>query len=199
MAGYFFINDHDVETDLGLTVVPSAMADSGLQLARETVIIPNTLTAFANPDFVAQPRIITLGIQVRPATVAARRAALNTLLDVAPIGLLHELRFGDGPDFVIKGYVRSDGFVNLVPSHPLDFPTGVLTLDFACPDPAWLDRSSRSIAFAATRTDIPGGTLYNDGVVWLMGAATTPVLTLRKNTGDPAGSMTFATVTANVM
>lgn len=192
MAETIYVNDHDLEADLGLTDVSITELNgwgAGIEYRRTMTAIPGAFGATAAPDSAMQPRRLRITARLDAGAVASRDAELSELLD-AFTGLV-EMRFGDSIDKVLEALVDTESSVG---ESGISFvnPELLVTLDLVCPDPAKRDRYLQSIAgAAAARVSIPLGTLPSHGVIYIMGAATNPTLTYRDSGGNSIQTMAF--------
>lgn len=191
-TGICWINDTDV-TALGMTLRSGTDGwMDGTTVQRETVMIPRRHGAHVSDFGEKQPRIIQLVGQLDPSTVTGRLAEVDTVMDHLQGEL--EVRFSDAPNKVMTGWLRSVRTMELTPYYSI--PDLVLTINIHCDDPVKYDRYHQVISFGTSGAEVPLGTEQNTGTVEIMGAASTPILYYKDQTGAQQEYMSFSNTLA---
>ncbi len=145
------------------------------------------------------PRPWVVSVAVRqPTTLVAARTALGAWY-LATQGMV-EWETIDAPGKISYGVMTSsvgdvDGAIaSLKLSNPALVSVGVVT----GPDPFWYDRSPTAIGGGTNqRVVVPCGTAPSVLRLWVAGAYTTPILTVRDRAGNVLAQMRFTDTTAS--
>jgi hypothetical protein len=137
------------------------------------------------------PRRITVGLDVRPSSMANRQAVMDSLKRRLSRGLL-EIETDDLPGRVVRATCDS---------VTVEFYTGAyanpviyVQLTFVAPDPARTDREPLVYGLSTARTACPVGTDTVAPRVWLYGASPSvvnPVVIVRDHTGTETMRLTL--------
>lgn len=204
-TGKVWINETDPVADLGFADVGYRVIagwGAGMSFDRAATPMPGSYENMPGIFSVAPPRVIRLDLQVVPSAISGRDADLNALADLMTGKL--ELRFWDSPTKIIEGELVAESSEALDMALTLLKPHLVLPLDIRCYNPTKRDRYIQSVAFEGSRVEVPIGTagLFSSLVdsdvnpkVYIMGAATNPVLTLRDAGGTSLGTLGFSSLT----
>lgn len=155
---------------------------------RQVVPLANGAGVFGTEVRVG-PQDITVGLDVRPVTLADRRTLVDTIKRRLA-GLL-ELATDDAP-----GRVRRVELVSITPewyTGQYANPAVYLKLLFRAADPAEWDVVPRVYGLTTARTALPVGTDTSALWVELYGPCTNPAAILRAHTGAEIARLEFAT------
>jgi phage-related protein len=144
-------------------------------------------------------RTLTIGgrIVTSANTVAARVAAEHVLKDhLSNAGLMAvTIDEGTSPDLTIDGLLESLAITPI--GHPLQAVVSEFSAVLTCPDAIWRDSAGPivvSAPTAATRYNLPLGTAPSTPRLTVLGAATTPTVTIRDSGGTAQVTLVFATL-----
>lgn len=193
MSGQVWVNDVDLEADLGITAnlaPPLEGWSAAIEYGRDVVFAPDSFEGIAGPTVLVQPRTVRLGLLIRPTTVADRDAAVSLATDLMR-GLV-EMRFADSPTKVLEGFVVTESTTAYSSESTFIIADVYLTWELRCPNPSKRDQLARSVACvtAGTRYPILLGTLPSQGEIYISNA-TDPVITYRDSGGNVVRTMTF--------
>lgn len=153
------------------------------------------------PSSIAARSIKLAGRIVTTAnTVAARAAAEHTLKDHCGNGGLLTVTVDEGtsPDMMIDALLEG---LDISPrGHPLQAVVSDFTLALLAPDAVWRDAAGHivvSVAATATRYNLPLGTAPVAPKLTILGAATTPTVTIRDAGGAAQVTLVFGTLTSS--
>jgi hypothetical protein len=155
---------------------------------RAVVPLANGAGVFGSTVTVS-PRDITVGLDVRPVTLADRAAVVDTI-QRRLAGLL-EFSTDDVP-----GRVRRVELLSVTPewyTGRYANPAVYLVLQFRAADPAAWDVVPRVLGLSTARTACPVGTATSGPVVELYGPCVNPAAVLRAHTGAEVARLEFAT------
>lgn len=154
---------------------------------RSVLPLPNGAGVFGT-DVRVTPRDITVGLDVRPLTLADRSTLVDTIRRRLS-GLL-EFSTDDAP-----GRVRRVELLNIAPTWYTGVyanPAVYLTLTFRAADPAAWDVVPLVYGLSTGRTACPLGTETSGPTLELYGPCTNPSAVLRAHTGAEVGRLDFA-------
>jgi phage-related protein len=138
------------------------------------------------------PRIVPLSAVISADTIGERNALLQTLMSNLQGRL--ELRFSDEPDRILYGVCTKAVSSGASDAWSFALPDLRVSVEITCMDAAKYDRNVQTLAFGSARQSMPMGNMPHDGTLYIMGAATTPVITYRNMAGDSVQTMTLSTL-----
>lgn len=184
----FFVNDRPI-SDLVAGVLqldghlaPEMPVRAALAMANAPGVFGSQVTVGA--------RTVTVGLDVRPATVLDRTAVVDALTRRLT-GLL-ALRTDDAPDRELYA-TCSKVEVQLYPGG-YSLPTVYVAVTFTAVDPTRYDVERRVYGLSTARTSCPVGTVPSAPVVFLYGGSPSvvdPVVILRNYSGEETHRMTL--------
>lgn len=189
-----YIDGVDVyDLGLELTAMPSVWASASMGWSAISIPQRAGLTLTGELAEVGAKRIV-LRAKGKFADASTAETSLHTLRD-AVIDRLCGLSFAHATGRSRYGVLDEFAIEHFA---PLALPGWVeAELGFLCPDPyAVDDTETTATGIAAERVTIQVGTGPTYPTVTVLGAATTPVLTLRDHGGTSIGTMTAATLAA---
>jgi hypothetical protein len=156
--------------------------------------IPGAYATAVGPLVTSSVRPLQITGRIVGATAAARREELRRIVAHCSGGP-KRIRFGDATDQEITGYFWRATAGPRGPGLELAAALDTLiTLAFDCPEPWFRDRVDTVVSLSATPAAIPTGTTPAGGVLLVVGAATTPVITLRDSSGGTVATLALATL-----
>jgi hypothetical protein len=144
-------------------------------------------------EVTVQPRIVTVGLDVRPATLADRQTLIDSLR--RRLGGLLELTTLDLPTRVLRCELQ-EVTVELY-TGAFALAACYVTLRFGAVDPARWEVQPLTYGLTAARTACPVGTDTSAPELEVWGACTNPVVILRSYTGLEVGRLTFTATLAS--
>lgn len=188
-----WLNDVPIE-DYGIGLTEANPWDAvSFEYASTPVI--GQIGSVVSPNGFGGPRTLTLSGILKPSSVANRRSLLDRLNGDLSKGLV-EIRVQDDEDRFVLGRYTGASFGRFSGSEYAALSYVTATLSFVCDDPTWQDRYAQSLAFGATRTEIPLGRLPSWPLIYVEGA-TNPTIRYRSSTGDILYSMGLTVTVAS--
>ncbi len=176
---------------MGLVQRPDGLVDAWgkVERARERQPVPNAAGDLIGSVVTQAGRLVRWSGYLVAASFEAREAARRTLAhQLAGEGTLS---LPDAPELCIDAEcVKISETAPFGQSVYRNVPVAI-DLEFRATHAVKRERSPRALAFSATPTPIPLGTAPSGGRVYLMGAATNPVLSCVSATGLTVWSLTF--------
>jgi phage-related protein len=183
-----FVNEYD----LGLLVYMISSLDGHLApsvMQRDTLALASSAGRWSTQVKI-DPRQITVGLDVRPATLAARQTIMDSLSRRLSGDL--EIRTADLPTRFVRARLANIA-VELYPGSFAQSEAFV-TLTFTAPDPARVDLEPLVYGLSTARTPCPVGAMTSAPMVWIYGACTNPELVVRNVSGTEVMRTTFTVV-----
>lgn len=163
-------------------LAPTVPRREGVALANGPGVWGTTVTI--------EPRTITVGLDVRPTTLAARQTLMDSLKRRLA-GLL-ELRTDDLPGRVVSCLLSGIAVEFYTGAYAL--PAVYVRLQFTAIDPARTDVEPLVYGLSTARTACPLGTDPVAPTLWIYGSCTNPVVIVRSAAGAEVSRMTFTVV-----
>lgn len=191
-----YVNEYDTSGH-GLIVERVDGWIDGLSVAERTSLLPGRVGGvILPPETETTPRSIQVAGVIKGSSLANLRSSIDSLKERLYRGLV-EVRFVDQTDRYVNA--RCSGFQ--VPATPPQFmnPRGRVSFSLFCPDPLIYATQPTIVgqSVVATRTPLPLGNAPSAPVIKIMGSATNPVLTYRKNDGTSQQTMGFTVTLAS--
>lgn len=189
-----YINGTDVGT-LGLDVQDAGAWLSGLVASRGSVPIPDGFGSMASGVDTLRPRADRIRLLIKTGvTLSTREAVLDRVRDLLQ-GVV-EVRWS-GSERKLLCSLESDAASAFEPVLAFDRAETVVQWDLVAYQGVRIDGTDRVVGFTTTPGTVQVGTHFGQGVMWISGSATTPVVTYKDFRGDTVGTMTFATLAAD--
>lgn len=171
---------------------------AALETSYQTTALPGQTEVHRMPYPTVAPRVVRLSVLVTSSTVAARGAALDTLMAYFPRDTELTLSFDDDAAKEVKGYVTREATVSVAPDVSFALPDLIQTFEITCYDPCKYDASNTTVTCTNALVTAAVGTIECGGVFTVTGLATNPTLVYASGgaTSTVAASLVFSCVLA---
>lgn len=188
-----YLNGTDVGT-LGLNVTDAGDWLSGVKPSRTSVAMPDGFGYSESRVEAHNPRTgrVTLAT-TNGIALATREGVLDVIRDLVS-GIVEVTWAGSTRKLLAR--LESETITSVTPVSFVD-PSLEISWDLVSYQGVRIDSTDSITGFSTTPGVVEVGTFFGQGVMWISGAATTPVVTLKDFRGNTVATMTFATLAAD--